>query len=85
MRAKHLRGQGFASGCVAAACTKIFLRGKDYCNLHADLDNPVSTGMYKRLDSQLRATTEERREVTQLETCNHPRASPIESEPRFPA
>jgi predicted GNAT family acetyltransferase len=44
---------------VAAACAKIFQRGKDFCVLHADLDNPMSTGMYKLLGFQLRATTED--------------------------
>ncbi len=43
------RGQGFASACVASACRSAFERGKQFCVLYADLDNPTSTGLYERL------------------------------------
>jgi predicted GNAT family acetyltransferase len=43
------RGQGFASACVAHACQVAFDRGKHFCTLYADLDNPTSTGLYARL------------------------------------
>lgn len=50
-----LRGRGYAGGAVARACEVAFERGKGFCTLYADLDNPTSTGLYRRLGFELLA------------------------------
>lgn len=47
------RGRGYAGSAVARLCRIAFDRGKDFCTLYADLDNPTSTGLYRRLGFEL--------------------------------
>jgi RimJ/RimL family protein N-acetyltransferase len=43
------RGQGCASHAVAAVCRQALDRGKAFCVLYADADNPTSNRLYERL------------------------------------
>jgi predicted GNAT family acetyltransferase len=54
-----LRGQGFAAACVAHACRIAFDRGKHFCALYADLDNPTSTGLYAGLGFRQQSTADD--------------------------
>ena len=45
----HYRGRGYACSVVAALAGKLLESGKDFCCLFADVDNPVSCGVYKKL------------------------------------
>ncbi len=44
-----LRGRGYASACVAAFSAELLRGGRRYCYLYADLANPVSNGVYRRI------------------------------------
>jgi GNAT superfamily N-acetyltransferase len=43
------RGRGYATGLTAALCRLALDRGSRFCFLYADLNDPVSTGIYRRL------------------------------------
>ena len=45
----RFRGRGYATSVVAALTDELLKRGKRYCCLIADLDNPVSCGIYRKL------------------------------------
>ena len=45
----HYRGKGYASSSVAVLSQLLLDRGKKFCCLFADADNPVSCGIYRRL------------------------------------
>lgn len=53
------RNRGYAASCVAALCQRLLARGKDFCCLYADSDNPTSNGLYTRLGFEAVATTRE--------------------------
>jgi predicted GNAT family acetyltransferase len=42
-----LRGHGYGSACVAAACQRELDAGRRYCFLYADLANPTSNHIYQ--------------------------------------
>jgi hypothetical protein len=43
------RRRGYASACVAALSGQILSTGKSYCCLYADLANPTSNAIYRRI------------------------------------
>ena len=43
------RGRGYATSVVAELSESLFKRGKSFCCLFADADNPTSRGVYRRL------------------------------------
>jgi predicted GNAT family acetyltransferase len=43
------RGKGYASSCVAAVSQYLLDKGMAWCSLFADIANPVSNGIYRRL------------------------------------
>jgi len=43
------RGRGYATSVVAELSKSLFDRGKHFCCLFADADNPVSCGVYRKL------------------------------------
>ena len=45
----HLRGRGYATSVVAALSESLLERGKSFCCLFADADNPVSCEIYRNL------------------------------------
>lgn len=45
----HYRGQGYASGCVAALSQILLDRGHKFCALFADTGNPISNGIYRKI------------------------------------
>jgi predicted GNAT family acetyltransferase len=45
----HLRGRGYATSCVAALTQRMFDAGKRFCCLYADLANPTSTSIYRKI------------------------------------
>jgi len=45
----HLRGQGYATSCVAALTQQMLGAGKHFCCLYADLANPTSNNIYRRV------------------------------------
>ena len=45
----HYRGRGYATSIVAALSSTLLERGKSFCCLVADSDNPVSCGIYRKL------------------------------------
>ena len=45
----RFRGKGYATSVVAALTDELLKRGKSYCCLIADSDNPVSCGIYRKL------------------------------------
>lgn len=45
----ELRGQGYASGVVAAVTRSILDDGLDYAYLYTDLDNPTSNSLYQKI------------------------------------
>jgi GNAT superfamily N-acetyltransferase len=50
---RELRGQGYASNCVAALSQLMLDRGKSFCTLNTDLANPTSNKIYRALGYQL--------------------------------
>lgn len=46
---KNLRGNGYATACVAELCRRELQNGKSYCTLFTDLANPVSNAIYQRI------------------------------------
>ena len=46
------RGRGYATSCVAALTQLLLDSGKTYCFLAADLGNPTSNGIYRRIGYQ---------------------------------
>jgi predicted GNAT family acetyltransferase len=44
----YLRGKGYATAGVALLSRIILGKGNVYCALFADLENPVSNGIYRR-------------------------------------
>lgn len=44
-----LRGRGYASAAVAALTRRLLASGRAWCLLFADVANPISTGIYRRL------------------------------------
>lgn len=44
-----LRGQGYASACVAALSQQLLDSGKLFCNLFTDLSNPTSNDIYQKI------------------------------------
>ena len=47
------RGHGFASACVAAVSERELASGRRFCMLYADLANPTSNGIYRRIGYQM--------------------------------
>jgi len=45
----HFRGRGYATTVVAELTRSLLERGKLFCCLFADADNPISCGIYRRL------------------------------------
>jgi uncharacterized protein len=45
---KELRGKGYATSCVSEVC-KLMLQQYKFCVLYADLANPTSNAIYKRI------------------------------------
>ena len=45
----EFRGHGYASALVAEVAKLLFLRGKKFCCLFADAENPVSRSVYSKL------------------------------------
>jgi hypothetical protein len=43
------RGRGFASAAVAGLSQRLLASGRSWCLLFADVENPTSTGLYRRL------------------------------------
>ena len=43
------RGRGYATACVAALCQELLDGGRAFCTLFADLENPTSNGIYRRI------------------------------------
>ena len=43
------RGRGNASACVAALTRQLLERGWDWCALFVDTDDPVASGLYRKL------------------------------------
>ena len=48
----ELRGRGYATTCVAALCQALLDEGYAFCTLFADLENPTSNGIYRRIGFQ---------------------------------
>jgi hypothetical protein len=46
------RGRGFASAAVAGLSARLLAGGRSWCLLFADVGNPVSTALYRRLGYQ---------------------------------
>lgn len=44
-----LRGHGYATACVAALTQQLLERGRRFCFLFTDLDNPTSNSIYRRI------------------------------------
>jgi len=47
-----LRGRGYATAAVAELSRRLLAGGRTWCLLFADVDNPTSTGIYRRLGYQ---------------------------------
>lgn len=45
----HLRGRGYATSCVAALTQRMLEAGKRFCCLYADLANPTSNSIYRKI------------------------------------
>ncbi len=45
----ELRGQGYATSCVARLSQQMLDSGYRFCTLFADQNNPTSTGIYRRI------------------------------------
>ncbi len=45
----HLRKQGYATSCVAALAQRILDSSKKFCCLYADLANPESNSIYRKI------------------------------------
>jgi RimJ/RimL family protein N-acetyltransferase len=45
----EFRRRGYATSCVAGLCRNILQSGKEFCMLYADLANPVSNSIYKKI------------------------------------
>lgn len=45
----QLRGQGYASACVAALSQQLLDAGWEFCTLYTDLANPTSNSIYQRI------------------------------------
>lgn len=45
----ELRRQGYATSCVFMACRDILDSGYEFCTLYADLANPISNSIYRRI------------------------------------
>jgi uncharacterized protein len=43
------RGHGFASAAVADLSRRLLVRGRSWCLLFADVENPTSTALYRRI------------------------------------
>ena len=43
------RARGYATAATAALSQQLLDEGRSFCALFADLDNPISTGMYQRI------------------------------------
>ena len=48
----ELRGKGYATSCVAMLCKDILNSGCKFCTLYADLANPISNSIYRRIGFQ---------------------------------
>ena len=46
------RGRGFASAAVAELSRRLLTGGRSWCLLFADVDNPISTALYRRIGYQ---------------------------------
>ena len=46
---KNLRGQGYATACVATLSQQLLDEGFQFCTLFTDLDNPVSNHIYEKI------------------------------------
>ena len=53
------RRRGYASACVAALSTELLRAGRRYCYLYADLANPVSNSIYRRVGYRAVADVED--------------------------
>jgi predicted GNAT family acetyltransferase len=51
----ELRGRGYATGLVAAQSRWLLERGRTFCFLYTDLDNPTSNALYRRIGYRLAA------------------------------
>ena len=50
---RDLRGRGYASNLVAAACSAALREGRRFCFLFTDLSNPTSNKIYQDVGYQL--------------------------------
>lgn len=48
----QLRNKGYATSCVAALTQRMLDSGKHFCCLYADLSNPTSNGIYRKIGYQ---------------------------------
>lgn len=48
----ELRGKGYATSCVARLSQELLDAGKRFCMLFADMANPTSNGIYRRIGYQ---------------------------------
>ncbi len=46
---RDLRGQGYATACVATLSQQLLGEGYQFCTLFTDLDNPVSNHIYEKI------------------------------------
>jgi predicted GNAT family acetyltransferase len=49
---QRYRNRGYATSCVAGLCRAVLESGKRFCSLFADLMNPVSNSIYRRIGFQ---------------------------------
>jgi len=45
----ELRQKGYGTSCVAALCKELLDSGYKFCSLYADLANPISNSIYKKI------------------------------------
>jgi hypothetical protein len=43
------RNKGYATACVSELSRRLLNEGRQFCTLYADLDNPVSNGIYRKM------------------------------------
>jgi len=55
------RGKGYASACVAHLSQQLLDNGRKWCSLFADMANPVSNGIYKKVGYKERCIYQEYR------------------------
>jgi predicted GNAT family acetyltransferase len=46
---RELRNKGYATSCVATLCKELLDSGYQFCMLYADLANPISNAIYRKI------------------------------------